>query len=70
VDAAREDRLAGLARDAESPRGILGIGDDDVDRVGPREGGHATAHELATGFADYVSDEQQVHAANTRTGAT
>ena len=57
-----EELVADLARDAEAGGGVLGVGDDEIDRVVVDEGRQALPDELAPGPADDVADEEDAHA--------
>ncbi len=46
---------------AESGRGVLDVGHDEVDRMMAAKGGNGAPHELAPRPAEQVSDEQDVH---------
>src|SRR5581483_8091306 len=61
VDAEVEQLLADLARDPESARGVLGVGDDQVDLVVVDHRGDPRADAVATRLADDVADEEQSH---------
>ena len=59
VDAAVEQLVADLARDAEAGGRVLGVGDDEVDRVAVDEGRQPVLDQVAPGPADDVADEEQ-----------
>ncbi len=61
VDAAVEQLLADLARDAEAGGRVLGVGDDEIDAVVVDDRLQSLAHELASGTPDDVADEKDAH---------
>ena len=62
LDAPVEQLIADLAGDAEPRRGVLRVGDDEIDAVVLDEAGEPLPHELAARTADDVADEQQARA--------
>ena len=61
MDAAIEQVVADLARDAEAGGGVLGVGDHQVDAVMVDEAVQSPPHELTPGSADDIADEEDVH---------
>src|SRR6185503_12292599 len=59
LDAPVEQLVPDLAGDPEPRRGVLRVGDDEIDAVVLDEAGEPLPHELAAGTADDVADEQQ-----------
>jgi hypothetical protein len=51
--------IADLAGDPEPRRGVLRVGDDEIDAVVLDEAGEPLPHELAARTTDDVADEQQ-----------
>ena len=50
----------------DAGRGVLDVGDDEIDGVAGRERGQRLAHQVAPGPAEDVADEQDAHDAGTR----
>jgi hypothetical protein len=63
IDAPAEDLVADFTRDPGTGRGVLRVGDHQVDLMMIDESSHAAAHEIASRFSDNVADEEDAHAA-------
>ena len=61
VEAAVEQLIANLACDAEAGRGILNVGDHEIDLVIVADRRQAAPNQLAAGAADDVADEEEAN---------
>ena len=59
LDAPVEQLIADLPGDPEPRRGVLRVGDDEIDAVVLDKAGEPLPHELAARTTDDVADEQQ-----------
>ena len=61
IHALRDQAVADLARDAVAAGRVLAVGDDQIDPVMRDERANAHPHQVASGAADDVADEEQFH---------
>src|SRR5690348_16086564 len=62
VDAGGIELLADLVGDAEAVRGVLAVGDNEIERQVAAQPRHMRDDDIATGPPDHVTAEKQPHA--------